>query len=257
VQLTELKILYEEVRHLEQLKTDMIRIASHDLKNPLAGIMGYMEMLRMDIEGQLTEQQVGYLDRIDTSARKMQHITTGILSLERIRQLSDQQTRESLDLTELVRRSVAEQMDYAVAKTLKIQENLPNESIIVQADPLQLYEAIINIINNAIKYTPREGKIDVDLWLDNNVAKIRVRDTGYGIPDDQQARLFSPFFRAKTTETRLIEGTGLGLHLVKNIIERHNGKMFFESRYGEGSVFGFDLRLDWHEALDDTLPVVE
>jgi PAS domain S-box-containing protein len=243
VQLTELKTLYEEVRHLEQLKTDMIRIASHDLKNPLAGIMGYMEMLRMDVEDQLTEQQVGYLDRIDSSARKMQHITTGILSLERIRQLSDQQSREAIDFAELIQRSIAEQMDHAVARIQTIKTNLPEESVIIRVDPLQLNEALINIIHNAIKYTPREGEIEVDLWIEDNTAKVRVRDTGYGIPEDQQARLFSPFFRAKTNETRMIEGTGLGLHLVKNIINRHDGEMIFESVYGKGSRFGFNIPL--------------
>jgi signal transduction histidine kinase len=81
-----------------------------------------------------------------------------------------------------------------------------------------------------------------------------VRDTGYGVPDDQQERLFSPFFRARTTETRFIEGTGLGLHLVKNIILRHEGEMMFESVYGKGSVFGFDIPLAGKKLLDDTKP---
>jgi PAS domain S-box-containing protein len=257
-QLTELQVLYDEVRHLEQLKTDMIRIASHDLKNPLAGVMGYMEMLRMDIEDQLTPQQIGYLDRIDAAARKMQHITTGILSLERIRQLSERQTREAVDLNELLRRSIVEQMDFAVSKVQIVQHNLPEESVIVYVDPLQLYEALINIINNAIKYTPQEGFIDIDLWVENEIAKVRIRDTGYGIPEDQQARLFTPFFRARMNETKLIEGTGLGLHLVKNIIERHDGKMYFESRYGEGSIFGFDLPMTYNHSKETlTSAIVE
>lgn len=183
----------------------------------------------------------------------MQHITTGILSLERIRQLSDQQSREAIDFAELVRRCIAEQMDHAVAKTLMIEAHLPDDSVIVHVDALQLNEALSNIIHNAIKYTPREGLIEVELRVDDDIAKLRVRDTGYGIPEDQQARLFSPFFRAKTNETRMIEGTGLGLHLVKNIIERHGGMMFFESQYGEGSTFGFDLPMTSHNGLDDTL----
>src|SRR5690606_9465640 len=100
----------------------------------------------------------------------------------------------------------------------------------------------------------REGSIYVSLEIEDNQAKVRVQDTGYGIPEDQQERLFSPFFRAKTTETRFIEGTGLGLHLVKNIIERHDGKMFFESIYGEGSNFGFDVPLPGKKPLEDTQP---
>ncbi len=90
--------------------------------------------------------------------------------------------------------------------------------------------------------------------VENDIAKVRVKDTGYGIPQDLQKRLFDPFYRAKTTETRFIEGTGLGLHLVKNIIERHHGEMVFESVYGEGSTFGFDIPIRKSNSLEDTKP---
>jgi len=83
----------------------------------------------------------------------------------------------------------------------------------------------------------------VTLQRDGSFAEFRVTDTGYGIPEGQQQRLFSPFFRARSKETAQIEGTGLGLHLVKNIIERHNGQMIFASTYGQGSYFGFRLPL--------------
>jgi signal transduction histidine kinase len=105
-----------------------------------------------------------------------------------------------------------------------------------------------------VKYTPREGKITVTLKVEKDTAQLRIRDTGYGIPEDQQERLFSPFFRARTNETRFIEGTGLGLHLVKNIIVRHEGEMIFESVYGEGSTFGFDIPLTGKKLLEDTQP---
>lgn len=252
--LKELKQLYEEVRHLEQLKTDMIRIASHDLKNPLAGVMGYVEMLQMDMGEKLTEKEKGYFQKIETAARKMQNITSSILSLERIQQLATQHARETVDLREMLRRSLGEQMDAVVRNGQTIESNLPDGEVIVQADPMQLHEAIFNLLNNAVKYTPREGKITVSLTVEKEVAQLRVRDTGYGIPEDQQERLFSPFFRARTNETRFIEGTGLGLHLVKNIIVRHEGEMVFESVYGEGSTFGFDIPLSEKAALDDTQP---
>jgi len=232
---------YEEVLYLEQLKTDMIRIASHDLKNPLAGIMGYIEMLRMDVQDKLTEKERSYLDRVEVAAKKMERITTGILSLERIQQLSEQQSREVVNLRELVRKSVSEQMDFAVRSEQKLHRHLPEDSVAIQADPLQIHEAISNLVHNAIKYTPKHGEVNVSLEVADGIAKVRVADTGYGIPEDMQERLFSPFYRAKTSETRFIEGTGLGLHLVKNIVERHDGKMCFESVYGKGSTFGFDI----------------
>ena len=240
-QFEELKELYAEVQYLEQLKTDMIRIASHDLKNPLGGIMGYMQMLRMDAEHKLSEQERGYLDKIELATQKMERITKGILSLERIQQLSDEQTRESIDLKDLVYRSVSEHMDFAVGNEQQLKRHLPENKVLISADPLQIYEALSNLVHNAIKYTPRRGMVDVSLVVENDIAKVRVKDTGYGIPEHLQKRLFDPFYRAKTTETRFIEGTGLGLHLVKNIIERHHGKMVFESVYEEGSTFGFDI----------------
>lgn len=232
---------YEEVVYLEQLKTDMIRIASHDLKNPLGGIMGYIELLRMEVQEKLTEKERSYLDRIEVAAKKMQRITTGILSLERIQQLSEQQTKEVIDLRELVRKSVSGQMDFAVRSEQKLHRHLPDNPVAIQADPLQIHEALSNLVHNAIKYTPRHGEVTVSLTVENGIAKVCVTDTGYGIPEEMQERLFSPFYRAKTRETRFIEGTGLGLHLVKNIIERHDGKMFFDSVYGAGSTFGFDI----------------
>ena len=116
------------------------------------------------------------------------------------------------------------------------------DTAMVLGDDAQLYEAVTNLIGNAIKYTPDEGSIDVQLIIspDNRVC-YQVIDTGYGVPEDRQNRLFEPFYRSKTTETATIEGTGLGLHLVKNIIDRHNGEMIFKSIYRQGSTFGFLL----------------
>ncbi len=233
---------YEDVRQLEQLKTDMIRIANHDLKNPISAIMGYMELLRHDVDGKLSEKEQSYLDKIEVATQKMHRITTGILSLERIQQLSDQQTLQSLNLNRLVKQSIVEQMDFSVISEQALHHDLPDTDIIVQGDYLQLQEAVSNLIQNAIKYTPKHGTVRVHLErIDAITAQISIIDTGYGIPDNQKESLFAPFFRVQTRETRNIEGTGLGLHLVKNIIERHNGKMIFDSVYGEGSTFGFTL----------------
>ncbi len=245
-QLDELQKVYDAVSQLEQLKTDMIRIASHDLKNPLAAILGYVEMLTWDGEENFDPTQREYLQNIETAAKKMQRITSSILSLERIKQMAQQTDRERIDVAELVRRTVSEQMDFAVRFKHVINRHVPEERIEVAGDPIQLHEALSNIINNAIKYTPKEGQIDVSLRVVDRLVQVRVRDTGYGIPEDKQERLFAPFYRAKTSETRDIEGTGLGLHLVKNIIERHDGSMYFHSVYGEGSTFGFDLPL-WQD----------
>lgn len=244
VQLEELKLLYDEVRHLEHLKTDMIRIASHDLKNPLSNIMGYLQVLRLDISDKLTASELNLLSKIEAAAEKMERLTTGLLSLERIQQFSEQQSLETVNLSELVRQSVVEQMDFAVSKQQSIQYDDVMPQVMIHADPLQIYEAILNLINNAIKYTALQGIITVTLNASDDIAKLRIKDSGYGIPKEDQDRLFSPFFRADIPEASQIEGTGLGLHLVQNIIRRHQGEIVFESTYGEGSTFGFDVPLN-------------
>ncbi len=242
-QLNELQHLYNEVRKLEQLKTDMIRIASHDLKNPLAAIMGYLEMLGWEAEQTMDDEHRGYLNNIRDSARKMQRITSGILSLERIEQMAQQHSRERFDLTSLIRKTIREHRNEAQSSDQTLHVHLPDTRLRLQGDPLQLHEALSNLIGNALKYTPKRGEITISLAAENGIACVRVKDTGYGIPDAQQKRLFSPFYRARMKETRGIEGTGLGLHLVKNIIERHGGEMYLQSTYGKGSTFGFDLPL--------------
>lgn len=246
-QLEEQQRLYEEVSRLEQIKTDMIRIASHDLRNPLAAILGYLEMLNWDIS-KLDPTHQGYIANIDEAARRMQKITSDILSLERIEETALQNTAEFFDLNNLLQQTYNEHRPSAQLKKHDYLLDLPETQVVVDADPIQLHEAIANLVSNAIKYTPSHGQVKLMLDVVEKTARVRVMDNGYGIPDDKQERLFQPFYRAKTQETETIQGTGLGLHLVKNIIERFEGTLVFKSTYKEGSTFGFDMPISDQEA---------
>ena len=113
----------------------------------------------------------------------------------------------------------------------------------VRGFEIELQQVIANLIGNAIKYTPEGGTIDVSLRKHGTLVQFEVTDSGYGIPVEQQQKLFQPFFRVQIDETKSIEGTGLGLYLVKKFIERHHGKILFYSEYGKGSTFGFTLPL--------------
>jgi len=241
-QLEEQQRLYEEVSRLEQIKTDMIRIASHDLRNPLAAILGYLEMLNWDID-KVDKTHQGYLSNIEEAARRMQKITSDILSLERIEETALQNTAEVFDLNNLLQQTYNEHRPSAQLKHHKYELQLPDKQVVVDADPIQLHEAIANLVGNAIKYTPQHGEVKLILDVVERTARVRVVDNGYGIPEDKQERLFQPFYRAKMQETESIQGTGLGLHLVKNIIERFSGTLVFKSIYKTGSTFGFDIPL--------------
>lgn len=232
----------DDVSRLEQLKTDMIRIASHDLKNPLAIIDGYLMILEGE-EALLPPDMAGMFDSMRRAVDRMNRILQDILSLERINERAKGAYRV-FDLAAAVTRAVDDYRDQAARKQQQfLYTPAAVPTVAVLGDEAQLYEAITNLISNAIKYTPEGGQIDVSLCVEASHAAFKVVDTGYGIPNEMQARLFQPFYRARTDETSDIEGTGLGLHLVKNIVERHNGTMIFSSVYGQGSTFGFRLPL--------------
>ncbi len=242
-QLKETRALYEQVSGLEQLKTDMIRIASHDLRNPLGVLIGYITLLELEAE-RLPPEAKDYIAAMQRSANRMNNILEDILSLERIEQMARETGGKPFDLYAIVEKAADEYRPQAERKGQRFALCLPtHKPVNVHGDSSQIYEAVTNLISNAIKYTPEGGAIEVDLAVNELKTRFTVRDNGYGIPQAQQQKLFQPFFRAKTEETKLIEGTGLGLHLVKNIIERHRGHMIFESVYGQGSTFGFELPL--------------
>ena len=235
----ELEDLYQQVSELEQLKTDMIRIAAHDLRTPLMTMLNYTQFLQQDADHPLQDYQQEYTETMIGSIRRMQQIIGDILSLERIEEVAEGNYREVLDLAALVQ-TVASDI-VPVDRTLTL--NVETTPATVEGDPSQLREATMNLIGNAIKYTPDDGNITVTVKTKAHAAIFQVVDTGYGIPEAMQPRLFQPFYRAKSKETRHIEGTGLGLHLVRNIVRRHGGEIIFKSVYGEGSTFGYRLPL--------------
>lgn len=241
-QLAQLQVLYDQVSDLEQIKTDMIRVATHDLRTPINNVLGFTHLLRR-ILGRETDPQIReFLDYIEQSTRRMQTITSEILSLERLDANGDLQTK-LVDLNTMVAKAYGESQDAAQLKNLHYYLAQAEHPVMVQVEPALVHEAISNLITNAIKYTPENGTVKVRLRATEQEATFQVVDTGFGIPDDQQERLFQPFFRVQMRESVDIDGTGLGLHLVKNIITRHDGSMLFESEYGHGSTFGFRLPL--------------
>lgn len=235
----ELQRLYTQVTDLEQLKTDMIRVAAHDLRNPASVIIGYVELVRRLLGKEADTRATNYLDMIDKATRRIEKITNDILSLERIENSSVEKAK-LFDLNKLASEVFHEHAQQAVDKTQEIGLTLTEQPLLVRADDVQILEAAANLLTNAIKYTPEKGKITVKTYVDGHNAIFEVSDTGYGIPEEMQAKLFQPFFRARTKETDDIEGTGLGLYLIKNIVERFGGKIVFSSVYHQAVSLAFN-----------------
>ena len=241
----ELRTLYKQKVELEQLKTDMIRIAAHDLRNPVTAILGSLELMQLylnDIEfDEKTQKSLDkHLGQIKGGAQTIHRLVASILSLDHIEDLR-QGDKQIINVNKLVTQVHEEGLTIAQRKSIQVDLQLPEETCHVAGDEAQLHEAMTNLIGNAIKYTPDNGTVEICLTSQRSSIDFYVRDTGFGIPEAQQQRIFQPFFRARTEETADIDGNGLGLYLVKNIIVRHNGEIHFESTYGEGSTFGFEI----------------
>ncbi len=249
-QLKQLQTLYEQVSRLEQMKTDMIRIASHDLRNPIGIIRGYLSLIEMDILPRLDEMEAEFIHSITSSIDRMDRIINDILSLERIEQMARQDEYVAVDMAALTHTIIDTVAKHADDKqqTL-IRDFEPDTPLIIAGHGAQLHEAMFNLAENAVKYTPPGKTITIRLRSAHGEAVFEVIDEGFGIPEDRQDRMFEPFYRAKQDEAADIEGTGLGLHLVKNIVERHSGRIIFKSVYREGSTFGFAIPLAQHLEL--------
>jgi len=225
------------LKELDSLKTQMIRMASHDLKNPLSIILGYTEFI---LSGQMT-LELSHIETIHQSARQMQNIITDLLNIERIRARQDE--RELLELGPLLEAVVAEYAAQAGSKQQSLTLRQPDTAIAIRGDARDLHEAFGNLVGNAIKYTPEAGTITLQVTVERAKVRIAIQDTGYGIPVEAQGKLFQPFYRVKTRETAHIAGTGLGLNLVKAVIDAHQGQVWVESEPGRGSTFYVELPL--------------
>jgi signal transduction histidine kinase len=234
-------MLHGEVLELEKIKSEMIRMASHDLRNPLNNTMGFIELVAMSLDQLgMTPDQAQYIDSLRRSTRSMKTLIDDLLTLERVESERKSEWVE-FDLAGLVAEVVESARPTAELKnqtlTLERQEVVPA----MFGSVTQLRQALANLVGNAIKYTPDEGQIEVCFSYAGGRLQFAVEDNGYGISPERQARLFERFYRAQEPGTDDIPGTGLGLSLVRTVVERHGGDVWFESEPGVGSTFGFWL----------------
>lgn len=246
-QYQEIQNLFEKVNRLEQLKSDMIRMAAHDLRAPLAVFVTHLDVLSLELadEKAIIDKRVlsERLDDLRNATKRMKRIIEDILSLERIEQNAHHAEYTPIEIAPIVQGLFRDYQPQAKSKSLDFNLKCLPKPVFILGDIAQLREAIANLISNAIKYTPEGGHVDIWMDVKNDCVHFEVIDSGYGIPKDKQASLFQPFYRAKSKATRHIEGTGLGLYLVKNVIERHRGRLIFKSVEGKGSHFGFEIPL--------------
>lgn len=225
------------LKNLDKLKSEFVATVSHDLRSPLTLVRGYATMLEM--VGELNEQQLSYAHKIVTGVERMFKLINNLLDLGRIEANVGLEI-ESLRVQEIVERVVNNLNPQALQKHIEVFVDIDKEaSPLVEADSTLLQQALHNLLENAIKYTPLDGQVWVRVSQRENMMVFAVEDTGLGISPVDQPRVFEKFYRVARRESLKERGSGLGLAIVKSIAERHGGKVGLKSQLGKGSIFYF------------------
>ncbi|MEI8232442.1 MAG: PAS domain-containing sensor histidine kinase [bacterium] len=225
---------------IDLMKTDFISIASHQLRTPLSAMKWFLEMLLVGDFGQLSKEQKDAVDNIEESNERMIDLVNGLLNISRIESGRIIIEPEPTDIAELTNSVITEVQEKFNSKKQKIALNC--ESIpLISLDTKLIRQVILNLLTNANKYSQIDGVIEVNITKDDKNITFAIKDTGYGIPETEQNRIFERFFRASNITKRETDGTGLGLYLAKTIISSSGGKIWFVSREGEGTTFFFTL----------------
>jgi PAS domain S-box-containing protein len=228
---------------LDRAKGEFVSAVSHELRTPLTSIVGYTELLGDDMSENLTEEQQQLVERIDRNGERLLTLVEDLLTLARVEDGNLALDRVEVDLCDAVRVAADEVVHAAHKGRVALRVDLPTEPVLLEGDRAYLERLVLNLVSNAVKFTDAGGEVHVGLRVTGEVAELQVRDTGMGIPIEEQGRLFQKFFRSSLATEHAIQGTGLGLHIVRSIAEAHHGEIRFQSAPGEGTTFWFTVPL--------------
>ena len=231
-------------RELDKIKTDFISVVSHELRTPLTSIKGYTDLLLSGATGELSDLQSEFLGIIQSSTTRLSNLINDILDISRIESGSIQIKHEPIDYRAIVSDTLRLMKAAADEKQISMDASLPESIPPIRGDSDKVTQVLANLVSNAIKYTPEGGWVKVSLEVTGEASVTTcVADSGIGVTEEDQKKLFQKFFRADNTSTREAGGTGLGLVIAKTIIELLGGAIWVESDRGQGSRFFFTLPL--------------
>jgi len=246
----ELQEANKALQVVDQAKNEFVSAVAHELRTPLTSIKGYATILASGRLGNLKEEQQERLKRINKHSNELVNLINNLLDISRIKAGKTTMHIEDVDLKEVV--NDVEEIIAPQTEELKIEFRTKFDTTTekIMVDKIQLERVLINLLSNALKFTPELGQVGLNLSLENKYIKFEIYDTGAGIDEKDLDKLFNEFFRADNPINREKKGTGLGLSLVKQIIEAHHGTIWVESKLGQGSHFYFKLPIKREEQKD-------
>jgi two-component system sensor histidine kinase BarA len=244
----------EKLKDLDKLKSNFLATVSHELRTPLTSVIGYSEMLIEGLAGALSSEQKDYVQIIMEKGDQLLQIITEVLDISKIETGSIQLSCEWIKLTDLLHQVADAMMPQARTKDIALTYAAPEILPSVWADRAKTRQAILNLVSNAIKFTPREGAVEIcavetkmrsedesPVSAGRPAIKIQVRDSGIGVPQESRKKIFEAFYQVDSSSTREYGGTGLGLSIVKNFVEAHGGRVWVEPAESSGSIFNVEL----------------
>jgi len=264
----ELEEASRQLKDLDMVRRNLLSNVTHELRTPLSGILGYGEILEEELTGRLSAEQHELLQRLLADGYRLREVINTMLDMSQITAGKLSLDIQPLDLRLILQPACEQQLDVATAKPLSISLNVEPGLPLVRGDPNHVYQIVANLLSNAVKFTPPGGEITIraclrhgEEWLKEEdspeegeaspeAVVVDVHDTGIGLAPDKLKMLFTSFYQADPSATRQFGGMGLGLSLVKSLVELHGGRVWAESTPGEGSTFSFSLPA-W--SSDDTM----
>ncbi|RJQ31269.1 MAG: GAF domain-containing protein [Actinobacteria bacterium] len=233
----------QKLKELDKMKADFVASVSHELKSPLTSIKGYLDLLMEGFGGELNKEQLSFLNIMSQNSDRLLALITDLLTMSKIESASLKMKIEVASIEEVINKVVDLMKPEIQKKKLRFKLSMPASLPQIRMDKSRIEQVMINLMSNAVKFT---DKGSVELSVENSKDKLitSVKDSGFGISQEDQKRLFKKFFRSQDAVNRQTVGTGLGLAICKSIIEQHHGKIWVESSLKKGSSFSFVLPID-------------
>lgn len=222
-------------------KTELVSLASHQLRTPLSTINWYTEMLLSGDAGKLRKEQKEFLEEIYGGTQKMTELVNALLNVSRLELGTFIVEPKPTNIVLLSKAVIKEQSPQIKNKKIKVKEIYPKEVGEINVDPKLITIILQNLTSNAIKYTPESGTVEVEIQINKKDFYIRVADSGWGIPESEKDKIFSKLYRATNVKAHDVEGTGLGLYIIKSIVEHAKGSISFDSVENQGTTFHVTL----------------
>ena len=232
---------FERLAEANRMKSEFISVVSHQLRSPLSNLRWAIELLSSGRTNGVSKKQLKYFKILKENSNRMRELVSDLLIVSRIETAKLPLKKKEISLEDLVRRVIKELEPFATASNIRVEFKAQKILPKVLADPSQIRLVIENLLDNAIRYIKEKGKVEIKLEREKNYCRFEIKDTGVGIPKEDQKYIFQKFFRSENVMKHQTQGSGLGLYIAQSIVKRSGGKIGFKSEEGKGSTFFFTL----------------